>query len=137
MAIKLVIVDDAPFIREVVRHVVKDTEILVVGEAQDGNEAIELAQSLLPHVILMDLVMPLKNGIEATREISAQFPQIKVIACSTLDQEAMVLNALEAGCCHYIEKPFKKEELLIAIRQAVGSGPRPQLAQDEKKDATS
>ena len=119
MAIKLVIVDDAPFIREVVRHIVDSSGIEVIGEAQDGQEAIELVLSLRPDVVLMDLVMPRKSGIDATKEIIAAHPEIKVIACSTLDQESMVMKALDAGCCHYVTKPFKKEELIATIKSAV------------------
>lgn len=119
MAIKLVIVDDAPFIREVIRNIVQGTGIEVVGEAQDGEEAVKLVQSLLPHVVLMDLVMPRKSGIDATKEIIASQPNTKVIACSTLDQENMVMKALDAGCCNYISKPFKKDELIATIKNAV------------------
>ncbi|MBX7231939.1 MAG: response regulator [Bdellovibrionales bacterium] len=118
MAIKLVIVDDAPFIREVIRQCVHDSKIIVVGEAQDGEEALKIVRQTRPDVVLMDLVMPKKSGIEASAEILKEFPHIKIIACSTLDQETMVMKALEAGCCHYMVKPFKKEELLQAIDAA-------------------
>lgn len=120
MAIKLVIVDDAPFVREVVRHIFDNTGIEVVGEAQDGEEAVKIVQLTKPQVVLMDLVMPRKSGIEATKEILEQNPKIKIVACSTMDQESMVMRALEAGCCHYITKPFKKDELINAIKNAVG-----------------
>lgn len=119
MAIKLVIVDDAPFIREVVRHIVHDSGIDVVGEAQDGVEAIEIVRSTRPTVVLMDLVMPRKSGIDAAREILSELPGVKVIACSTLDQETMVMKALDAGCCNYVVKPFKKDELIKVIKAAV------------------
>ena len=118
MGIKLVIVDDAPFIREVLRHIFMNTEIEVVGEAQDGEEAVRLVYDLQPQVVLMDIVMPRKSGIEATIEILKERPQIKIIACSTLDQNSMVMRALEAGCCNYITKPFKANEVLEAVRSA-------------------
>ena len=118
MAIKLVIVDDAPFIREVIKHIVNDTGIEVVGEAQDGEEALEVVRLAKPNVVLMDLVMPKKSGIVATREIMDEFPEMKVIACTTLDQEIMVMKALEAGCCNYLVKPFKKEDLIKLIQSA-------------------
>jgi two-component system, chemotaxis family, chemotaxis protein CheY len=120
MAIKLVIVDDAPFIREVVRHIVNATGIEVVGEAQDGVEAVEIVRSTRPTVVLMDLVMPRKSGIDATREILAESPEVRVVACSTLDQESMVMKALDAGCCNYVVKPFKKDELVKIIKAAAG-----------------
>jgi two-component system, chemotaxis family, chemotaxis protein CheY len=116
MAIKLVIVDDAPFIREVVRQIAEASGIEVVGEAQDGNEAVAVVRAVQPQVVLMDLVMPHKSGIEATKEILAEFSEIKVIACSTLDQETMVMRALDAGCCNYVVKPFKKDQLIKVIK---------------------
>lgn len=118
MSIKLVIVDDAPFIREVLRHIFDGSNVEVVGEAHDGEEAIEVARIYRPDVILMDIVMPRKSGIDATVEILKDFPNIKIIACSTVDQNSMVMRALEAGCCNYIVKPFKAEDVLKAVRTA-------------------
>ncbi len=90
-----------------------------MGEAQDGEEAIELVRKVQPDVVLMDIVMPRKSGIEATMEIVKEFPHIRVIACSTVDQDSMVKRALEAGCCEYITKPFKALDVLSAVRKAV------------------
>lgn len=122
MIIKLVIVDDAPFIREVLRHIFEPTEIEVVGEAQDGEEAVYVVNNLLPQVVLMDIVMPKKSGIDATVEILKDHPGMKIIACSTVDQNSMVMRALEAGCCNYITKPFKADEVLKAVRTAAAQG---------------
>ena len=118
MGIRLVIVDDAPFIREVLRHIFAKTEIEVVGEAVDGEDAVQMAKRERPHVILMDIVMPRKSGIEAAADILKEFPDIKIIACSTVDQNSMVMRALEAGCCNYVTKPFKGEDVLKAVRNA-------------------
>ena len=116
--LKLVIVDDAPFIREVLRHIFANTEITIVGEAQDGEEAVAKVRELKPHVVLMDIVMPRKSGIEATSEIVKELPNVKVVACSTVEQNTMVLRALDAGCCNYVTKPFKAEDVLSAVRAA-------------------
>lgn len=118
MGIKLVIVDDAPFIREVLRHIFASTEIDVVGEAQDGEDAVTLVRKLRPQVVLMDIVMPRKSGIEAAGEIVKEFPDTRVVACSTVDQNSMVMRALDAGCCNYVVKPFKAEDVLSAVRAA-------------------
>ena len=117
--IRLVVADDAPFIREIVRNVCEANGIDLVGEANDGNEAICLVRALKPNVVLLDIIMPNKSGIEAAIEIAAFDASVKIIAFSTADQETLVMRALEAGCCSYLVKPFKAEELLSAVRGAV------------------
>lgn len=114
------IVDDAPFIREVLRHTLQSSGMVVVGEARDGAEAVEIVLKTRPQVVLMDIVMPVKSGIEATTEILKKLPDTKIVACSTVDQSSMVMRALEAGCCHYITKPFKAEEVIKAVQTAAG-----------------
>ena len=118
MSIKLVIVDDAPFIREVLRHIFANTEIRVMGEAQDGEDAVAVVRKIRPDVVLMDIVMPRKSGLEAAVEILKELPQTRIVACSTVDQNSMVMRALEAGCCNYITKPFKADDVLKAVRAA-------------------
>lgn len=118
MNIRLVVVDDAPFIREVLRNIFASSEIDVIGEATNGLEAVEVISRLQPQVVLMDIVMPEKSGIEATQEILKKNPGIRIIACSTVDQNTMVLRALDAGCCDYIVKPFKSEDVLKIVRRA-------------------
>lgn len=121
MKTRLVIVDDAPFIVEVVRNAVSaDDGIEVVGVASDGEEALQVVEQVQPDVVLMDIVMPKMSGIEAAQRILESWPQVRVIACSTVDQETMVMRALEAGCCHYLTKPFKVEELIKAVKNVEG-----------------
>ncbi|MCB0361649.1 MAG: response regulator [Bdellovibrionales bacterium] len=116
MGIKLVIVDDAPFIREVIKNIFRDTDVEVVGEATTGVEAIEVVVKTRPQVVLMDIVMPTMNGIAAATELLHRFPNLKIIACTTLDQELMIMKALEAGCCSFVLKPFKADELIKAVQ---------------------
>ncbi|MBK7843948.1 MAG: response regulator [Bdellovibrionales bacterium] len=118
MKLKLVIVDDAPFIREIIRNIFLKTDINVVGEASNGAEAFDIVSSSNPDVVLMDIVMPIMSGIDATRKILNQFPQIKVIACTTIDQEEMILKALDAGCCNFVSKPFAAQTLINSVYEA-------------------
>jgi two-component system, chemotaxis family, chemotaxis protein CheY len=118
--IRLLVADDAPFIREIVRSVAERSGFILIGEAVDGADAVDQALRLKPDVILMDIIMPKKSGIEAATEILSQSPQTKIIAFSTADQEVMVMRALEAGCCSYLTKPFKSDELASAIKSAFG-----------------
>lgn len=115
---RLVIVDDAPFIREVLRHIFENTEIEVVAEATDGEEAVEMAAKHKPDMMVMDIVMPRKSGIDATLEILKLHPKIKIVACSTVEENAVIMRALDAGCCDYITKPFKAAEVLKVVRRA-------------------
>ena len=119
MAIEILIADDAPFIREIVKQVFKNTDVHIVGEAQDGEEAVKVAKEKKPQVILMDLVMPKKSGLEATKEILELLPNTKIIAFTTIDQNGMVLKALEAGCCDYVTKPFKAEKLMQSVHSCI------------------
>ena len=119
MAIKLVIVDDAPFIREVVKNLAEETPIDVVGEAGEGEAAIEMARLTHPDIILMDIVMPNMNGVDSSRIICKEFPDIKVIACSALDEQIIREQVKRAGCHSYLLKPFSREELLGAIHRAM------------------
>lgn len=121
MSIKLIIVDDAPFIREVVRHAVSASHINLIGEASNGVEAVELVLRTRPDVVLMDIVMPIKSGIAASQEILEQWPEATIIACSTLDQNLMVEKAMAAGCKYYLHKPFKVDELIQIIQTAAAS----------------
>lgn len=116
---KLIVADDAPFIREIVRTICEKSGIALVAEAIDGHDAVELALKHKPNVVLMDIIMPRKSGIEATKEILAALPDTRVIAFSTADQETMVMRALEAGCCSFLVKPFKAEDLLKAIQDGL------------------
>jgi DNA-binding NarL/FixJ family response regulator len=95
--------------------------IEIIGEAEDGQEAVALALRLRPDVILMDIVLPLKNGIDAAKEIISLIANQKVVAFSTNDTESIVMKALEAGCVSFLPKPFQRDQLILAIEEAAGS----------------
>ena len=118
--IEVVLVDDTPFIRQILRKLLSEAErVRVTGEAENGLEALKIVREKRPQVVIMDIVMPEKNGIEATRDILREFPETQIIACSTARHEKIISEAITAGCFDYIFKPFKGEEILRAISQAV------------------
>lgn len=117
---KVLIVDDAAFIREVLSQLLVKQGFEVIGEAVNGVEAINMAREHKPDIIIMDIVMPEKSGIQATQEILSELPETKIVACSTEGSEAMVTKALEAGCCDFIVKPFKIENVVKALKSAGG-----------------
>jgi two-component system chemotaxis response regulator CheY len=116
--IRLLIVDDAPFVREIVRHAVSSSNIEIVGEAENGNEAVAMAHELRPDVVLMDIVLPEKNGIDASLELLERHPEIRIVAFSTNDSDSLIMKALDAGCVSFLAKPFHAQDLVAAITQA-------------------
>ncbi|NLJ75387.1 MAG: response regulator transcription factor [Firmicutes bacterium] len=96
-----------------------ENDITVVGEANDGSKAIEMVKTLVPDVILMDLIMENMGGIEATAQIKEMFPQIQIIILTSFIDEKLIFPALEAGALSYLLKTAKAEEIVYAIRSAV------------------
>lgn len=117
---RVLIVDDAVFMRNMIRDIFSTDGFEVVGEAANGVEAVEKFEALRPDLVTMDIVMPFKSGIEATREIVGAHPGALVIMCSALGQESLVMEAIEAGATDFIVKPFKDEEVLSIVRKALG-----------------
>jgi two-component system chemotaxis response regulator CheY len=116
---RVLIVDDAAFVREVLTQILQKHGFEVCGEAQNGVEAVEMATSKKPDLILMDIVMPIKSGIQATEEILKSNSSIPIIACSTEGGEAMVARAIGAGCVDFVIKPFQIENLIATIKKVL------------------
>ena len=119
MSIKVLIVDDAIFMRNMIKEIFSGAEFEVVGEAANGVEAIEKYKELKPDVVTMDIVMPLKSGIEAVREIVANDASAKIVMCSALGQDSLIMEAIEAGAKDFIVKPFKAEKVLEIIKRII------------------
>lgn len=120
MNIRVIIADDHKIVRDGLRTLIeKAAGLEVIAEAENGRNAINLAQTLAPHVIIMDVTMPDMNGIAATRRIVAEKPEVKIIALSMHSDRRFVLGMLEAGASGYLLKDCAFEELAIAIRQVV------------------
>lgn len=117
--IRVMIVDDHGMVRKGLMAFLKNRpDILVVGEARDGREAITLCGQLQPNVILMDLLMPEMDGVEATRTIHVQYPQTCIIALTSFQEKELVQDAIRAGANGYLLKNISGEELVAAIRSA-------------------
>ena len=121
--IRLLIVDDQRLMREGLRTLLElEPDIQVAGEAGDGQEALQLYASLQPDVVLMDIRMPIMDGVEATRQLLQGFPQSRVIILTTFDDDAYVFDGLRAGALGYLLKDVSGDELAEAIRQVAGGG---------------
>ncbi|MFH1811996.1 MAG: response regulator [Pseudomonadota bacterium] len=121
MAKRVLIVDDAVFMRNMIKDIFAGGDFEIVGEAANGIEAVERYRDLKPDLTTMDIVMPFKSGIEATKEILAADPQACVVMCSALGQESLVMEAIEAGAKDFIVKPFKSEDVLNVVHKVLGS----------------
>jgi len=117
---KVLIVDDAVFMRNMIRDIFAAAGFEVVGEAANGLEAVEKFRELRPDLTTMDIVMPFKSGIEATREIVQVDPRAVVVMCSALGQEALVMEAIEAGASDFIVKPFRAEDVISVVKKVLG-----------------
>jgi len=120
MATRVLIVDDAAFMRMMVKDILSKNGFEVVGEAGNGQQAIEKYQELRPDITTMDITMPEMDGITAVKEIKKIDPNAKVIMCSAMGQQAMVIEAIQSGARDFIVKPFQPDRVLEAIRKAVG-----------------
>jgi two-component system, NarL family, response regulator LiaR len=115
--IRVMIVDDHDQIRRGLSIFLKAySDLLLVGEASNGREACELCDTLLPDVILMDLVMPHMNGFEATRDILHKYPHIRIIVLTSFDDEELIQMTLDAGAVAYLAKDISADELVQTIR---------------------
>lgn len=119
MSIKVLIVDDALFMRNMIKDVFSGDDFDVVGEAANGVEAVERYKEFKPDITTMDIVMPQKSGIEAVREIVKIDKDARIVMCSALGQESLVMEAIEAGAADFIVKPFKPEKVLEIVRKVV------------------
>lgn len=121
MKYRVLICDDAEFMRTLLRDTLEKANFEVVGEAVDGKEAVEKYKELKPDIVTMDIVMPLKSGIDATKEIITYDPRARVVMCSALGQEILVMDAIEAGAKDFIVKPFNDETVVSVLKKVLES----------------
>lgn len=118
MAAKILTVDDALYMRAMIRDILSNHGYEIY-EAEDGEASVEAYQKHQPDLVLMDITMPGMDGISATKEILATDPAARVVICSALGQKQMVLDAVKAGACEYIVKPFEEDEVLDVVERII------------------
>ena len=132
MTIRLILVDDHAVVRSGLGAVISSyDDMCLVGEAGNGEEAVKLCEKLQPDIVLMDLMMPVMDGIAATEVIKKRWPEIMIIALTSNKEKQMVEGALKAGALSYLLKNISAEELVTAVRGAMSGQPRlsPEAAQ--------
>ena len=117
---RVLIADDASFMRQMIRAIIEPEGHEVIGEATNGIEAVELYKELQPDLVTMDIVMPKRSGIDAVEAIMVDDPAACIVMCSALGQEKLVMEAIEAGAADFVVKPFKAEEVLRVVHKVLG-----------------
>ncbi|WP_246986121.1 chemotaxis protein CheY [Halorientalis marina] len=117
---EVLIADDSEFMRNLLREILEEDH-QIVGEVENGVEAVEVYKEEVPDLVMMDIVMPIRDGIEATDEIKSADPEATVIMCTSVGQEEKMKEAVKAGADGYITKPFQKPSVIEAIEDAVGA----------------
>ncbi|MDZ4674348.1 MAG: response regulator [Gemmatimonadota bacterium] len=117
MAHTVLVCDDAIFMRTMIADILTQAGYKVVGEAESGVEAVRRYQELKPDLVTMDIVMPEMGGIDAVREIVKMYPDAKILMCSAMGQQALVVEAIQAGAKDFVVKPFQPARVLEAVQR--------------------
>ncbi|MGE5849524.1 MAG: response regulator [Candidatus Methylomirabilota bacterium] len=116
----ILVVDDAAFMRSMIREIFARGPFVVAGEAENGVEAVRRYKELRPHLTTMDIVMPLMDGITALKEIVRFDPAARVVMVSALGQEALIAEAIESGASDFVVKPFQPSRVLKVAQSVLG-----------------
>lgn len=117
---KVLIVDDAAFMRMMIKDILTKNGYNIAGEAENGAKAVEKYNELKPDLVLMDITMPEMDGIEALKKIKAGDPNAMVIMCSAMGQQAMVIESIQSGAKDFIVKPFQADRVIEAVKKVIG-----------------
>ena len=115
----VLICDDAIFMRTMVRDILTQAGFEVIGEAETGVQAVEKYQQLRPDLVTMDIVMPDMGGIDAVRQICKSDPNARILMCSAMGQQALVVEAIQAGAKDFVVKPFQPSRVLEAVQRVL------------------
>lgn len=116
----ILLVDDAAFMRMMIKDILTKNGFEVVGEAENGAKAIEKYKELTPSLVIMDITMPEVDGIQAVKAIKEINADAKIIMCSAMGQQAMVIEAIQAGAKDFIVKPFQADRVIEAVKKVLG-----------------
>jgi two-component system chemotaxis response regulator CheY len=116
----VLVCDDAIFMRTMISDILSQAGYEIVGEAETGVQAIERYKQLKPDLVTMDIVMPDLGGIEAVREIVKFDPAARILMCSAMGQQALVVEAIQAGARDFVVKPFQPSRVLEAVQRVLG-----------------
>jgi len=128
MSLRVLICDDTMFMRAAIATMFRAEGHTIVGEADTGEQAIEMYRELRPDIITMDVIMPSISGIDATRQICSEDPNARVIMCSAMGQEKLINQAVDAGACGFLVKPFDCQRLMDVVTQVCEAKPLKQEA---------
>lgn len=117
---KILLVDDAAFMRMLIKDTLTKNGYTNIIEAEDGAKACDAYAAEKPDLVIMDITMPNKTGIEALKDIKGGDPMAKVVMCSAMGQEAMVVEAIKLGALDFIVKPFKPDRILQTVKKVLG-----------------
>lgn len=120
MSKRILIVDDAAFMRMMIKDILTKNGYEVAGEAENGARAIEKYKELVPDLVIMDITMPEVDGVTAVREIKKINNDCKIIMCSAMGQQAMVIESIQAGARDFIVKPFQADRVVDAVKKVIG-----------------
>lgn len=120
MARTVLICDDALFMRTMLADILEQAGFEVVGQAETGAEAVRLYRDLQPSLVTMDIIMPDMGGIDAVREIVKDHPDASILMCSAMGQQALVIEAIQAGAKDFVVKPFQPSRVLEAVQRVLG-----------------
>ena len=116
----VLVCDDAIFMRTMITDILNQAGYDIVGEAESGSQAVQRYRDLKPDLVTMDIVMPDMGGIEAVREIVKHDPDAKILMCSAMGQQALVVEAIQAGAKDFVVKPFQPSRVLEAVQRVLG-----------------
>src|SRR5512136_2546314 len=120
MSLRILLADDTAFMRRMLKDILTREGFEVVAEAANGRQAVEAYRAIRPDLVIMDITMPEMDGLAAVREIAGEDPSARIVMCSALGQQELIIEALEAGGCDFVVKPFVPEKVLEAVRKVMG-----------------